>query len=317
MRENQRECEGSGEWRVVQRRNPRFKPYTNYQAYIHRRHQRVSNSYRDGGRWMNFEKLENEAVTVFVDNLPQNTTIGWLWNVFGLQGKILDVYLSKKKRLRNPRPFAFVRFNNRLIAKSAIWRRNGWVVWGCKLIVSESKYKRQKQGNANEGDAMRTETTHKNEESPRLKSYKDTVLKGMEKENVVNLKVDSPTYDMTNSKVVLKSAYEEKEKLSKSIVCKALTPINMKEAKEMILKEFHSTEHEASMKRKTWIEILEILAHAWNNENAERIGSIWGNVLHVKEEDLENYNSLRVFVEITATPTILARMNVEVDGTGF
>ncbi|MED6160262.1 hypothetical protein PIB30_049950 [Stylosanthes scabra] len=59
--------------------------------------------------------------------------------------------------------------------------------------------------------------------------------KGIEEEKVVS------TYDMTNSKVVIMPVAEQIERLSKSIVCEALAPINMKDAKETILKVCQST----------------------------------------------------------------------------
>ncbi|MED6136897.1 hypothetical protein PIB30_059998 [Stylosanthes scabra] len=108
VRENQREGEGSGEggWRVVTRRNPRIN---NHQARTHHEHRRDWNSGGRNGRG----ELDKNTVTLFVDNLPRTTTVEWLWNIFGLEGRI------------------------------AIRRRNGWIIWGCKLQVSEAKYKRE------------------------------------------------------------------------------------------------------------------------------------------------------------------------------
>ncbi|MED6152537.1 Serine arginine-rich splicing factor 2, partial [Stylosanthes scabra] len=81
-------------------------------------------------------------MTVFADNLPRNTTSAWVWKIFGNEGRVVDVYVLRKVRHRNPLMFTFVRFADRRDAVKAIQNLDGWVVWGCRLQVSEERYRR-------------------------------------------------------------------------------------------------------------------------------------------------------------------------------
>ena len=39
-----------------------------------------------------------EVVSLFVDNLPTSMSRGWLWQLFNFEGKVVDAYVSHKKR---------------------------------------------------------------------------------------------------------------------------------------------------------------------------------------------------------------------------
>ncbi|MED6215077.1 hypothetical protein PIB30_109767, partial [Stylosanthes scabra] len=236
---------GDGEWQRVNRRKPRFGTQPG--------HKQVWNGY--GGRYSwrkkDFKAMENRLVTIFIDNLPKSTTIDWLWTVFGLEGKIADVYLSKKVRPKNPLPFAFVRFEDCEAAHRAIDRRNGWVVWGCKLRVSEAKYKRnqlRKDKEVNEHKKEDTTERHtvtgldkkKNTRVIGMKSYKEAVTGSEGSLEVVNMRDDNAMFDLGGSKIELMACEETKKKLEKSVVGETLNPFIFNELKEAVKRDWDS-----------------------------------------------------------------------------
>ncbi|MED6132389.1 hypothetical protein PIB30_018591 [Stylosanthes scabra] len=99
---------------------------------------------------------EKNSFAVFVDNLPIDSTKEWLWRVFSSVGEVVDIYLSRKTREKNPLRFSFVRYVTRREAMRAIQQLDGWIVWGHSLRLMESKYRRGAKG--------RQEKTRKEEE---------------------------------------------------------------------------------------------------------------------------------------------------------
>ena len=67
----------------------------------------------------------------------------WLQQLFGYEGRITDIYISRKQRKANSSPFAFVRFARKGEAMRAIQNLNGLEIRGCKISVSETKFKRE------------------------------------------------------------------------------------------------------------------------------------------------------------------------------
>ena len=80
--------------------------------------------------------------TVFVDNLPASMSKSWLWQLFSYEGKVVDIFLSQKKRKNSKQPFAFVRFVKRDEANLAIKNLHKTEIKGCKIKVSLAKFKR-------------------------------------------------------------------------------------------------------------------------------------------------------------------------------
>ncbi|KAI3503916.1 hypothetical protein L1887_32407 [Cichorium endivia] len=54
--------------------------------------------------------LQGKVVSYMFFNFPMNTTVEKLWSLFRRFGKVVDMYMAKKK-LRNGREFGFVRFS--------------------------------------------------------------------------------------------------------------------------------------------------------------------------------------------------------------
>ena len=45
-----------------------------------------------------YKKIESCLVTIFVDNLPMSMSKSWLWQIFDLEGYVIDVFLSREKK---------------------------------------------------------------------------------------------------------------------------------------------------------------------------------------------------------------------------
>ncbi|MED6207452.1 Serine arginine-rich splicing factor 2 [Stylosanthes scabra] len=82
-------------------------------------------------------------VTVFINNIPRRTSRRDLWWEFKRYGKIVDVYISWKKRKRSDGPFGFIRFVELAEARKAIEALNGAMWSGMRIQVSISKFARK------------------------------------------------------------------------------------------------------------------------------------------------------------------------------
>ncbi|CAO2832812.1 unnamed protein product [Amaranthus hypochondriacus] len=80
------------------------------------------------------------AVTLFIDGISESSTMEDLKTLFQEKGKLLDVYISKKKRPNRKQRFGFVRFEGVREARKAIMNINGKKLKGEKLFVSMAKY---------------------------------------------------------------------------------------------------------------------------------------------------------------------------------
>ncbi|MED6136069.1 hypothetical protein PIB30_052486 [Stylosanthes scabra] len=135
--------------------------------------------------------------SVLADNLPIDATKRWLWKVFSSTGRVEDIYLSIKVRKGNPLRFAFIIFKTREEARRAIEQLDGWIVWGCRISVSESKYRRK--------------INPKNERP----------------DQAVNLDECSRLQTFGNSKIYLEESKALKEKLRRCVIGEALDAINV------------------------------------------------------------------------------------------
>ena len=66
-----------------------------------------------------------EAYSLFIDELPMEMTLDWLLQIFRGEGKIIEVYVSHKRRSKNDCRFGFVRFKKLEEAKKAIRNLDG------------------------------------------------------------------------------------------------------------------------------------------------------------------------------------------------
>ena len=89
-----------------------------------------------------YKKIEASSFTLFMDNLPKSMSTFWLWQLCSYDGRVVDVFISRKRRASNPLPFAFVRFSSKQDATNVKGRLDGIIIRGCALEVKEAKYRR-------------------------------------------------------------------------------------------------------------------------------------------------------------------------------
>lgn len=90
--------------------------------------------YQSGGSW-----------SLFIDGINGSISPGRLRQYFNKFGKIMDVFVSRKKCQSSRSQFGFVRFQNRAEAEDAIRAMDGRVVEGSKLLVSLARYNKEGQ----------------------------------------------------------------------------------------------------------------------------------------------------------------------------
>ena len=198
-----------------------------------------NNSTRNNLAW---KRLEEVSYTVFVDNLPTSMSKSWLWQLFGYEGKVVDVILSWKKRKNNQQPFAFVRFAKLHEAKKAINNLNDVDVRGCKIKVSLAEYRRKMDSQKDRFVNMTSNWTRKMEtlrDGTRTqgKSYKDAILDGNRKgvrggKEAPARKIDAETKDEGEKYERTTVVYGDVDKdmaeeLSRSFIGETLCPIDI------------------------------------------------------------------------------------------
>ncbi|KAE8683517.1 hypothetical protein F3Y22_tig00111206pilonHSYRG00154 [Hibiscus syriacus] len=84
---------------------------------------------------------KDKVVTFFIDNLPMELHWKGLWQVFGRQGRVLNVYIASKKSRRGTR-FAFVRIDSMPEAGRMIGNLDEKIINNCRISMSLAKNRR-------------------------------------------------------------------------------------------------------------------------------------------------------------------------------
>ncbi|MED6210793.1 hypothetical protein PIB30_067450 [Stylosanthes scabra] len=237
--------------------------------------------------------------------------------------------------------FAFVRYVSRAEAMEAIEQYNGWIVWGCELRITESKYRRHiKESNEEE----RGITEHNG-------YYGNKV-------EVVNLGWDNRMQSLEESKIKLESDEMVLEKLGRCLVGVTLEPYDLVAMKKTLKLDWHTmvdvkmmgslkvlmefdsvqsreeaynypflwknflekrrwTKGETSGPRRAWVEVTSIPLHALTTVNMTNLGEIWGRVIKVQDDDGGKFNSFKFLVDTNSGPMIQAFADIEVEDESF
>ncbi|MED6123945.1 hypothetical protein PIB30_054372 [Stylosanthes scabra] len=131
---------------------------------------RRDDRWHDDDRRLNIHTKEWNTHTVFVDNLIPEITRGDLYRMFGWQGEVRDVFISRKTRRGTSSPFAFVRYDLAGGAERAARKLNGTVMRGRRVSVTHARFGRDQklQGvhrKNHQGWERRDETEHNNRET--------------------------------------------------------------------------------------------------------------------------------------------------------
>ena len=191
-----------------------------------------------------WKRLESISHTVFVDNIPLSMTKSWLWQLFNYEGKVVDVFISHKKRKTSDTPFAFVRFAYLKDAQNAIRNLNGMEIKGCKINATMAEYRRQEGWRVEQARPNGQRYAHERNEANRTgRLYRDVVLqipKQLTKEN------DEEERRLTNNKgnenekndrtrVVYGVGNQQfMEELGRSAVAETTRPIDEQEVEEIM-----------------------------------------------------------------------------------
>ncbi|QHO21803.1 uncharacterized protein DS421_11g349820 [Arachis hypogaea] len=89
-----------------------------------------------------YQRLELDFFSIFVDNLPGDISKRELFNTFKWTGRIIDIYLSRKNKNSQIYLFAFVRYTTKGGALKVVAEMNGIVLRGKRMFVGEAKHRR-------------------------------------------------------------------------------------------------------------------------------------------------------------------------------
>ncbi|MED6124479.1 hypothetical protein PIB30_059282 [Stylosanthes scabra] len=167
-------------------------------------------------------------------------------------GRVLDVFLSRKKRKRNKLMFEFVRFETKIEADGAIQELHGWKVWGCKLEVTESKYRKDGEGSSHvrgwkrmsthEEKCKEIETAAKGRNLFYGRAFKDAVENCNRDGTILNLRDKNLVYSFGYLTVVLATERTMMEKLNRSLIGESTNPIQLVVMRDTIMKQWSDLE---------------------------------------------------------------------------
>ncbi|MED6133242.1 hypothetical protein PIB30_026567 [Stylosanthes scabra] len=192
---------------------------------------------------------EGNTFSVFADNPPQDATLQWLWKVFGSTGRVLDVYLSRKVRPKNPLKFAFIRYGTKEEAQKTIEQLDGWLVWGNKIRLTESRYRRDSssdmRNNGVQSDGRRMVGRQENGNTTEVatkkdKTYKEILLNAKENEAARNVEGGFGLQTLGDSKIYLEEDSMKTDLINRSLVGETLEPYNFDELKEAVIGDWSS-----------------------------------------------------------------------------
>ncbi|KAH7836647.1 hypothetical protein Vadar_003888 [Vaccinium darrowii] len=95
----------------------------------------INNHTRHGGISRN-----QPLVTIFVDNLPDNTSQPWLKKMFNNYGVVKDVFIPQKRSKVTGNKFGFIRYDCPVSADLAVLKANGLWLDDKKLFVKIASF---------------------------------------------------------------------------------------------------------------------------------------------------------------------------------
>ncbi|XVF12117.1 hypothetical protein REPUB_Repub08aG0086700 [Reevesia pubescens] len=88
--------------------------------------------------------FQEPATTIYVENLPDDVTSENLKGLFSTFGQLRDVFISKKRTVRQKR-FGFIKFSRESDAKNAIVGLKGRSIGGKQIHLNLAKFNRQRK----------------------------------------------------------------------------------------------------------------------------------------------------------------------------
>ncbi|MED6106000.1 hypothetical protein PIB30_000786 [Stylosanthes scabra] len=241
------EGNANNQWRVVTRKKPNghWRQGRQTLAQFQRRSTVSDRKTTTTGEICQGTWIEKNTFSFFVDNLPLDASIRWLWKVFSRFGRVKDIYLSRKVRKSNPLKFAFIRFRTKEDASRAIEQLDGWIVWGCKIALSESRFRR---GNIGEGGSANEEAKEngfkgrqegggkvvKGRTTEGGKSYREALMNEGEATQNQQGDIYFKLQTLGDSKIYLEEKVETREKLKRCLIGESPNPVNFGELQQVV-----------------------------------------------------------------------------------
>ncbi|KAK8684059.1 hypothetical protein V6N13_040096 [Hibiscus sabdariffa] len=245
-----------------------------------------------------FSRKNNQAVTIYVNNIPEKLHWKGLWQTFGRHGEVSDTFIANKKNKEDKR-FGFVRVPSRFDAYRMIERLNNFRLYGYVLTISLAKYKKRqaywKKVNSRNKIDIKMEKDDMNRNGTRVTSTSDKG-KGKLGEDSGETKASNKMNKTEVGRRLRIRGHIESEDLwkLKSYLVKRLGGksfilwIEDKELYKMLedlqwsyLKEIFSSiriwsKNGTEMKRATWLELIGVPIHCWNDTTFKRLIQNWG-----------------------------------------
>ncbi|CAO2813958.1 unnamed protein product [Amaranthus hypochondriacus] len=287
---------------------------------------------------------ELNVVSLFVDGVTQKTTLIDLRGLFEKKVKVLDVYISGKRRKNTENFFAFIRVKDEGDATKAISAVNGVYVHGSKLMVTRAKYRKGGKPNSLEATtAQKKLMEHRKERRPVTAFRQRDQRSYAQVLNQVSIKVSksqSMLHRLNLSVVVEVERFEflidMVDNISESCIpfelISYLSPTKILlhfSNEEVIMSVLASdsplrkispkvrrwSDGESVNERLTWIECVGLNPICWCEETFRAIGDKWGKTIFVDKEyeGLHSITSARILIRTSVMRRIEEKIMVHWD----
>ncbi|KAI3510537.1 hypothetical protein L1887_17605 [Cichorium endivia] len=264
-------------------------------------------------------RYQGKVVSYMFFNFPTNTNVEKLWSLFRRFGKVLDIYMARKK-LRNGKEFGFVRFSQVEAPRRLEAELNGAWIGMFKLRVFPAWRKEDKmESNGRSGSQWNEPNKHqvKRETIRDDRTYRE-VVQGMKIWRSLSdgLKVKPKMEEgLEWLEVEVDRCPKLEEKLSMSLLGSVkkwrflggldilLECSSRAEAEGIVKKLDHGlrewvkelrfwSEDYVIQSRLTWIKLFGLPVDAWNGRNFHKIASTRGSVIKLENCEFESATSL-------------------------
>ncbi|MED6186444.1 hypothetical protein PIB30_066752 [Stylosanthes scabra] len=159
-------------------------------------------------------EIERRTYSIFVDNLLSHISKRFLFGEFGIHGKVVDVFISRKIRRGKEGVFAFIRFDSKEDAMRAIEVLDGSYISGKHMVVKEARVRKNR---VKAQDSTSWRWTRKIDQERTNVEYQK-IVEGM-------MPVTSKEKTKIRREVEVMVAENQKELLNRSILAESFEPI--------------------------------------------------------------------------------------------
>ncbi|MED6150381.1 hypothetical protein PIB30_071725 [Stylosanthes scabra] len=183
---------------------------------------------------------------------------------------------------------------------------DGWIVWGCRVRIAESKYRRIDKTIFGDTRIPNDKEKERPEDEPvktqfQNRSYKDTLLEKEHETGYHNQYDSGRLQKLGDSKIHLGENKEARERLNRSLVGETLNPLNFEELSSAVMKDWHTLQE---VKMMDSIKLLMTFDTVANMEEAEKSCYLFNHFIEVRRWTTGEVNRVRrKWLEVTGLPT--------------